>query len=150
MKTQSVVVRGVVAPVSRAATGAAEPPRESLARPRLGWRNLSLLTAHGPEKTPLQYAVTELARLISPPPPAIHGGGRPVHEGTLNDYVRASLGMKHEAITIVPALRPYLDELSKSEATRARSPCSASSIWQTRSPDLRNTASSVVKPLCAG
>jgi hypothetical protein len=95
-----------VAPVSAAATEAVAPERE-LHEPRLG-RDLSGLTAHlVTGETPLQYAETKLAGLISAP--SLHG---PVND-SLNDYVRAILGMQHDAGKIDPGLRPYLDQLSR-------------------------------------
>jgi hypothetical protein len=90
-QSQPDVVRGV-APVSPADAGAGEPLRVSLEQPRLG-RDLSRLTAHGPDETPLQHAATKLAGLIAPWYLASNGGSlaeRPVSQYGLRDYVRGA------------------------------------------------------------
>jgi uncharacterized protein YjbI with pentapeptide repeats len=93
-----------------------DPGRDSLAEPRLG-RDLSRLTAHEPQETPLQHAVTKMVGLIARPHHDDEGAAGAVDERSLGDYVRASLGMKHDADKIDPGLRPYLDELSRSESS---------------------------------
>jgi uncharacterized protein YjbI with pentapeptide repeats len=104
-----------MAPAARTDAGAEEPLRVSLAQPCLG-PDLSRLTAHRRDETPLQYAVTKLAGLIAPPIDGKNPAGS-VNEGSLRDYVRASLGMAHDRIRIDPTLAPYLDELSKAAST---------------------------------
>jgi uncharacterized protein YjbI with pentapeptide repeats len=119
-----------VAYLRSAITGAAEP-RNSLDQPRLG-RNLSRLTEHRREgKTPLEYAVTKVAELIAPP----HRDGASqapgsVNKNSLEDYVRATLGMPHAADNISRDgdLALYLDELSKNESTRGAQPVTRSSF----------------------
>jgi hypothetical protein len=79
MRIGSDVVRGM-APISRADTEAGEQRRVLLEQPRLG-RDLSLLKAHQPEETPLQYATKKVAELIVPLRQAIDGespAGRPL------------------------------------------------------------------------
>ena len=118
-----------MAPVSRADTAAREPLRISLEQPRLG-RDLSRLVAHGPEVTPLQYAATKVAELIAPPHQAIDGEGPagPVNVDSLEAYVRASLGMAHDATKIDLGLAPYLEELSKNEVADRAEPVTGSSF----------------------
>jgi hypothetical protein len=77
---------------------------------------------HGPEETPLKYAQTNLAGRIARP----HGDGEAtagtVNQGSLKDYVCASLGMPHNADKIDPALRLYLDALSRNESPSGAQP----------------------------
>jgi hypothetical protein len=131
MKIVSNVVHGMARLFSCADPVAGEAPRGSLEEPRLG-RNLSRLAAHHQSGvTPLPYAVTKLAELIAPPHRVIDGerpAGRPVNEHSLQDYVRAILGMQHDETKIDTDLAPYLDELSKNESTFMAQPVTRSSF----------------------
>jgi hypothetical protein len=95
--------------------------RISLGQPR-PVRDPSQLTAHKPEETPLQYAVTKMAGLIAQPHHDGAGTAGTVNPKSLWDYVRASLGMSHVKASIDPGLRPYLDQLSRNERTDGPQP----------------------------
>lgn len=114
-----------MAPGLRRDAGAGEPPRVSLEQPRLG-QDLSRLARHAPWQTPLQHAVTKVAGLIVPP--GWLGRAGSVNEDSLEHYVRASLGMRHDAAEIDPGVAPYLDELSKNESAFEAEPVTASSF----------------------
>ncbi|MFL9989218.1 pentapeptide repeat-containing protein, partial [Paraburkholderia sediminicola] len=89
--------------------------------------NLSELTLHVREnQSPLEYAATRLTRLITPPQrvwestrasaPPDDGAtqeARPINERSLREYVRAALGIEHDAERVDNAVGKYLDELSK-------------------------------------
>jgi hypothetical protein len=107
-----------LASVLRTGAGAAEPPIEMTILSS-GVRE-SRLDKHGPDETSLQHAATTMAALIAPWHLAIDGGspaGHPVNKDSLEDYVRASLGMEHDETRIDPELAPHLDELSRNEST---------------------------------
>ena len=117
-----------VAHHASASAGAEEPRRHSLDQPRLG-RNLSGLTAHHGWQTPLQHAVTTLAGRIAAPDRdgARHVAGT-VNKDSLENYVRATLGMPHDDAMIDSDLAPYLDELSRNESTDGAQPITRDSF----------------------
>jgi hypothetical protein len=116
MLTIPPTVAPVTAPLSPAANTAAERGRLSLEEPRLG-RDLSQLTAHRPQQTPLNYAMNAMVRQIPRPDRAIDGEGPacPLNKETLWDHVRATLGMDYVTANVDPGLARYLNELSKNE-----------------------------------
>jgi hypothetical protein len=100
-----------VAHHSSANSGAVDPGRDSPAELRLG-RDLSQLKAHRLlQETELQYAATKVARLTARPHHDGEGPAGTVDQGSLKDYVRASLGMKHDADKIDPGLHQVRDEM---------------------------------------